>query len=103
VVETVNVSARQGGFVTENGKVTERFSRWNDNQILYEFSVEDPTLYTRPWKGEMAFNASQNRPFEYACHEGNYGLLGILEGARQFDREGREHPKFQPVFGDLSE
>jgi hypothetical protein len=94
VVETKNFHPTQVGktsiLVTETGKVTERFSRWSDDQILYEFEVEDPNVYTRPWKGEMSLNRDDQRIYEYACHEGNYALHGILAGARAEEREGRE-------------
>ncbi len=86
VVETVNPHPSQRAMITKDGKVTERFTRWNDKQILYEFTVEDPSLYTQPWKGEMSLNASDPL-YEYACHEGNYGMEGILSGVRQEERE----------------
>jgi len=87
VVETKNLNPQQ---VPENsaplspqGKVIERFSRWSDDQILYEFEVEDPVYYTESWRGEMSLNATDTQLYEYACHEGNYGLIGILAGARR--------------------
>ncbi len=102
-VETVNTPGRTNIYVSNSGKVTERFTRWNKDQVLYEFTVDDPSLFTQTWSGEMSFNATDKHPMEYACHEGNYGLLGIMAGARKLDADGREHPKFQPVFGELSE
>jgi hypothetical protein len=57
-------------------------------QVTYEFTVEDASLYTQPWKGEMSMNRTQPW-FEYACHEGNYALTGILSGARKLEREGK--------------
>ena len=63
--------------------MTERFTRVSAKALLYEFTVEDPFFYSRPWRGELTFNASQDRVFEYACHEGNYALTGILAGARK--------------------
>lgn len=89
VVETRNLHPQQRGFIGPAGKVTERFTRWSDNQILYEFAVEDPTLYTQPWKGEMSLNKSAEPVREYACHEGNYAMPGILAGARKQEREGK--------------
>ncbi|MEQ1781372.1 MAG: hypothetical protein ABMA14_08435 [Hyphomonadaceae bacterium] len=89
VVETVNMT--RGGStiqISPAGKITERFSRYNDKQVFYEFEVDDPTLYSQTWKGQMGLNASPGL-YEYACHEGNMGLLGILEGGRQADRSGR--------------
>jgi hypothetical protein len=63
-------------------KVTERFTRVGPHRILYQFKAEDPTVWDRPWSGEYEFSASKGRIFEYACHEGNYALEGILSGAR---------------------
>ncbi len=89
VVETTNMT-RGGGSVqiTPSGKITERFTRYNDKQVFYEFVVDDPALYTQPWKGQMSLNAV-NGLYEYACHEGNYALHGILEAGRKNDREGK--------------
>jgi hypothetical protein len=91
VVETININPEGGGRVqlTKNGKIIERFTRYNENQILYEFEVHDPALYTQVWRGEVALNRSSDL-FEYACHEGNYGLEGILAGGRAADRIGRD-------------
>lgn len=62
-----------------NMHVVERFSMLNANTILYRFEVEDPTAYTKPWKGELTFNRVTNPPFEYACEEGNRDLPNILK------------------------
>ncbi len=88
VIETVNMQ-RGGGSVrlSENGKIIERFTRYNDRQVFYEFEVHDPELYTQVWKGQMALNAAPGM-YEYACHEGNYGLQNILSGGREADRKG---------------
>ena len=88
VVQTRNVHPLQPSLISKAGTVTERFSRWADGQILYAFTVEDSTLYTQPWRGEMALNASQPM-YEFACHEGNHAMGGILGGARQLESEGR--------------
>jgi hypothetical protein len=56
--------------------------------VFYEFEVNDPELYTQVWKGQMSLNAV-NGMYEYACHEGNYAMPGILEAGRKADREGR--------------
>ncbi|MBL8772470.1 MAG: hypothetical protein JNK30_13895, partial [Phenylobacterium sp.] len=77
-------------YVSKDAKVTERFTRISDQQIRYEFTVDDPATYTRPWKGEMPFNAAKGPVYEYACHEGNYALPGILRGARVAEAEGRK-------------
>ena len=87
VVETVNVNPEQGRtgpiFLSPSARVTERFTRVSDRQILYEFRVEDGAYYTRPWRAEMSLNAGPKSLYEYACHEGNYALPGILAGARK--------------------
>ena len=68
VVETVNPHPTQRSFISSTGKVTERFSRWSDKQVYYQFSVEDPTLYKTSWSGEMSLNTSKEPLYEYACH-----------------------------------
>jgi len=88
VVETTNVHPSQRGMITASGKLTERFTRWDDKQIVYEFTVDDPAQFTQTWKGEMAFNLSPEPSYEYACHEGNYAMEGILAGERAQERAG---------------
>lgn len=75
-------------FVSKDAKVTERFTRISETQIRYEFSVDDPTVFTQVWRGEMPMNASEGPVYEYACHEGNYSLPGILAGARRIEADG---------------
>ena len=82
-------------FVSKDAKVTERFTRISDQQILYQFTVDDPKVYTRTWRGEMPLNAAKGPVYEYACHEGNYALPGILGGARQAEREGKTPEKVE--------
>ncbi|MEM8769838.1 MAG: hypothetical protein AAGE43_20570, partial [Pseudomonadota bacterium] len=67
-------------------RVIERFSRMEDGQLLYQFTVEDPA-WTESWSGEYVWPASDDLVFEYACHEGNYALGGILRGARILEEE----------------
>jgi hypothetical protein len=69
-------------YFAETTRVTERLTRSGPAEIIYAFEVEDPALFTRPWRGEMAFRAEPRGIFEYACHEGNYALPGILRAAR---------------------
>jgi hypothetical protein len=101
VVETVNSHPKQRSYISPTGKVTERYTRWSADEIFYEFKVEDPTLYKQPWGGEMALRVSNEPLYEYACHEGNYALPGILAGARQLEREGRPHPQEKPIFAGV--
>jgi hypothetical protein len=93
VVETRGGSMRQGSgaFVSDNGRITERFTRISDDEILYEFEVNDPTVYTSVYRGQTALHRLKDRLYEYACHEGNYGLHNILEGGRNNDRKGVEN------------
>ena len=65
----------------------ERFTRTAPDTLLYEFTVNDPTVFTKPWKAEIPMVASKDSIYEHACHEGNYGLFGILGGARADERE----------------
>ena len=65
-----------------NLHVVERFSWIDANTLLYQFTVEDPTVWTEPWSGEYVWPVTDNRIYEYACHEANYSLGGILRGAR---------------------
>ncbi len=70
--------------------ITERFSRIDKNTLLYGFTVDDPSTWAEPWGGEYPWPASANKVYEYACHEGNYALGGILRGARLLEEEARE-------------
>jgi len=67
-------------------KTTERFTRVANDRLHYAFKVEDPTVWGTAWGGEYEFGAT-NGIYEYACHEGNYGLEGILAGARDEERQ----------------
>ena len=67
-------------------KTTERFTRVAPDRLHYAFNVEDPDTWVEPWGGEYEFAAVAGHVYEYACHEGNYGLTGILAGGREADR-----------------
>ncbi len=86
VVETINVhpeQASQGQIIlSPQGKVTETFERAGDGELYYAFTVEDPVYYTQTWKAEETLNRREASVYEYACHEGNYAMQGILGGAR---------------------
>jgi hypothetical protein len=103
VVESTKVEARQQGFVSQAGKVTERFKRVNEAQILYEFAIEDPTRYSQVWKGQMPLNVSRQPPYEYACHEGNYSMFNLLSGARAMERAGRKNGMRKAIFAGVAE
>jgi len=83
VVQTKSIPRSQAFMGSwENLKVTERFTRVADDRLHYAFSVEDPTMWDAAWGGEYEFSPLNGRIYEYACHEGNYALPGILMGAR---------------------
>jgi hypothetical protein len=86
VVETINYHPSQN-FNGASGelKITERFTRVSPTRLHYAFKVEDPKTWATPWGGEYEFSSVSGR-YEYACHEGNYGLENILAGARDEDR-----------------
>lgn len=69
--------------ISDQATVTERFTRVSADELFYEFTVDDPVYYTRPWRGESHFLRSADRIYEYACHEGNYSLPSILRAPQQ--------------------
>jgi hypothetical protein len=83
VVDTTNFSPKFSFRGSDaNLHLTERFTRVDADTILYEFTVDDPTAFTKPWKALVPMRRTPERVFEYACHEGNYALADILAGAR---------------------
>jgi hypothetical protein len=83
VVETTNFNGKnpfRGS--DENLRVTERFTRLADDTIEYKFTIDDPTMWARPWSAESAMKKTVGPIFEHACHEGNFGLYNTLVGAR---------------------
>ena len=85
VVETTNF-LESPGVALEGLKVTERFSPIDGKSLLYQFEVEDPE-YAAAYGGEMPWPRSDQKNFEYACHEGNYSMLNQLRGARTLEKE----------------
>jgi hypothetical protein len=75
-------NTRQDIFATERLHVIERFTPAGRDTIRYQFTVEDPDTWLTPWSGEMPMRRVDGPIYEYACHEGNYGLANILRGAR---------------------
>jgi hypothetical protein len=67
---------------TDGLKMTERLSRTSEGSLNYEATFEDPTTWTRPWTIQLPMPKVDNYVYEYACHEGNYGMVGLLQGAR---------------------
>jgi hypothetical protein len=76
-----------------NTHLVERFTRTDANTLLYQFTVDDPTMWTRPWTAVIPMTKSDDPIYEYACHEGNYAMSGILAGARAADKAAAEGSK----------
>ena len=88
VVDTTNFTSQPALFGASGSlHVIERFSREDDKSLRYKFTVEDPTVWTASWTGEYVWPATDNRIYEYACHEGNYSFANILRGARLLEAE----------------
>jgi hypothetical protein len=90
VIETTNFYPMHGFRGSwENLKVTERITRKDTRTLNYRFTVEDPDTFSAPFTGELVFNAMApgEMVYEYACHEANYGLEGVMSGARAQERE----------------
>ena len=90
VIETTQFRERAGGATSQNMHLVERLTRLDPNTVAYEYTVTDPTVYTAPYTVMMPFRRTDGPLFEYACHEGNIGLYGILAGARELELLGRE-------------
>jgi hypothetical protein len=94
VVETTNFHPSQTfRGASEKLRVVERFDRVDRDTILYRFTIDDPTTFTSPWSGELPFRATSEPIYEYACHEGNYGLSNVLSGARYQEKAQAAAPK----------
>ena len=90
VIETTNYS-RESNFkgARENLYMVERLTRVGPMTLNYEVTLSDPTTWTRPWTVEIPLRRSDDPVFEYACHEGNIGMEGILSGHRAEERASR--------------
>jgi hypothetical protein len=80
------------GVTDENLHLVERLSRMSDDVLLYEYTIDDPTVWTRPWTVSMTFQRSDSNIYEYACHEGNYSMQHSLAGARAAEKRQSEAP-----------
>jgi hypothetical protein len=93
VVETIGAPANDrvrffsNLIVTPEAKVIERFTRLSDDELLYQYTIEDPAIYTAPWLAEYSLYRSSHPMLEHACHEGNHSLPNILRGQRVMDAE----------------
>jgi hypothetical protein len=94
VVETTNFSDKspfRGS--SRNMKLTERFRRQDADTLIYKFTIDDPETWERPWTVEIPVSKSKGQLFEYACHEGNYGMFGALAGARAEEKAAAEQAR----------
>ena len=90
VVETTNIPKAQAyNGSWEHLKVTERFTRVANDRLHYQYTIDDPTYWEKPFTGEYEFAPLNGQVYEYACHEGNYALEGILAGQRQIERDAK--------------
>jgi hypothetical protein len=98
IVETTNLKfndkSRFGvgylnGLSDENLRVVERFTRTDANTLTYQATIDDPTVFTKPWTVEISMDRTNAQLFEVACHEGNYGMFNILSGHRAEERGTR--------------
>lgn len=97
VVESTNFSPKshfRGS--AENLHLVERFTRVSDDTLAWEITVEDPTTFARPWTAMIPLKASDDPIFEYACHEGNIAMEGILRGARAEEAKAEAAAKNEP-------
>ena len=96
VVESANFSDkttfRGSG---KNMRLTERFTRVGPERLRYEYTIDDPESFTKPWTAVIPMKKTDDPMFEYACHEGNYAMLTMLEGARADDKAAEEVAKKQ--------
>jgi hypothetical protein len=95
VVDTTNFNDGGGYYGDAGGNfgwdrnlhVIERFSLMDPETLLYQFEIDNPTAFTRPWKGELTMTRSTEQIFEFACHEANYSLTNMLRGYRASERK----------------
>ena len=98
VVETTNFKSNDrsrfgvqyDGMTDQNLRIIERFTRTSPDSILYRATIDDPTVYTKPWTMEVSLEKSEGPVFEFACHEGNRGLAGVLAGERAQEKRAAE-------------
>jgi hypothetical protein len=96
VIETANFRFNErsrfgvqydSGMSDQNLRTVERFTRTGPDSMIYRATIDDPTVYTRPWTFEASLEKAQGPVFEYACHEGNYAMIGVLAGARAQEKD----------------
>jgi hypothetical protein len=91
VIDTTNFIGKNDFLGSdENLHLTERLTRTSPDTILYEFTVDDPTAFTKPWSAEIPLTKTEEGIFDYECHEGNYSIVDILAGARAEEKRAAE-------------
>jgi hypothetical protein len=96
VVDTINFTNQGTGTIglrvsmDENLHLVERFTLRDSKTLVYEFTVDDPTIWTKPWTASVPMAKSDEPIYEYACHEGNYGMEDMLAGARAEEKAAEE-------------
>jgi hypothetical protein len=92
VVDSTNFIAGEGRMrgADENLHLIERFQRVGPDTLLYQFTVEDPTAFTKPWSGEIPMSKADGLLYEYACHEGNIGMKDIIAAAKADEKKAAE-------------
>ena len=89
IVESTNFGDKSAVRGTDrNLRLTERFTRVSADVLNYEFTIDDPTAYVKPWTVSLPMSRLDDKIYEYACHEGNYGMEGMLKSARATDQQG---------------
>jgi hypothetical protein len=92
VVDTTNFLPHEGRGGSADKHVVERFTKLANGDVLYRFTVEDESTWTAPWTGQYLWRASEDKVYEYACHEGNYAMENVLRGARLLEAEALGMP-----------
>ena len=77
-------------------RLIERFTRIGAEELLYEYKIDDPKSFTKPWSAAIPMKKTDQPMFEYACHEGNYSMVTMLEGARATDKTADKAAKGEP-------
>lgn len=92
VVDSTNFIAGEGRLraADQNLHLTERFQRVSPNVLLYQFTVDDPTAFTKPWSGEIPMTKTDGLLYEYACHEGNIGMRDIIIAAKADEKKAAQ-------------
>jgi hypothetical protein len=88
VINTINFRQEPSSLrnASANMHVVEKFTRADADTLVYEFTVDDPSVWTRPWTAVVPMRRIDQQIYEYACHEGNSGMIGILAGARAAEK-----------------